>query len=175
MKPLLLVLSVIALAVLVGGVWLAGELALPVQNSAPDAPLPVLASGEDTLLRRACFDCHSDHIQYPWYARLPGVSLMIANHIREGRHELNFSQWEAMGADSRREALAESLETLKKGEKPPSSYLLFNRAARLSPAEKSRLTSGLKKMLFTSTGAGNEDEHHEKRGEHKEHGEKDDD
>ena len=37
------------------------------------------------ILKRACFDCHSNETRYPWYSYLPGASLVLAEHVRDGK------------------------------------------------------------------------------------------
>ena len=45
------------------------------------------------ILARACYDCHSDNTAYPWYNRIQPVAWWLANHVKEGKGELNFSQF----------------------------------------------------------------------------------
>ena len=52
------------------------------------APLQIKA-----LLRRACYDCHSNETRWPWYAHIAPVSWLIRRDVERGRKELNFSEW----------------------------------------------------------------------------------
>ena len=45
------------------------------------------------ILAESCYDCHSNHTRYPWYAEIQPVSWWLAHHIKEGRRELNFSEF----------------------------------------------------------------------------------
>jgi hypothetical protein len=45
------------------------------------------------ILRRACYDCHSDETKWPWYADIAPVSWPVRKHVVDGRRHLNFSQW----------------------------------------------------------------------------------
>ena len=45
------------------------------------------------ILRRACYDCHSDETKWPWYADVAPVSWPVRKHVVDGRRHLNFSQW----------------------------------------------------------------------------------
>src|SRR6056297_2303298 len=47
-----------------------------------------------SILRNACYDCHSYETNYPWYSNVAPVSWMLKNHIEEGRHHVNFSLWQ---------------------------------------------------------------------------------
>src|SRR3982751_6720387 len=44
-----------------------------------------------SLLQTACYDCHSNHTNYPWYSKITPVNWWLYNHIQEGKRELNFS------------------------------------------------------------------------------------
>jgi hypothetical protein len=43
---------------------------------------------------RACGNCHSNHTDWLWYSHVAPVSWWIAQHVREGREKLDFSDWE---------------------------------------------------------------------------------
>lgn len=98
--------------------------------------------GTRALAERACFDCHSNHTRWPWYARLAPVSWRIQHHVDEGRSAINFTAF-APGAGETGEAAGEAGETVTKGEMPPADYLLLHPEARLSPAERQALAAGL--------------------------------
>ena len=52
-------------------------------------------------LRNACYDCHSNETRWPWYSRVAPLSWRIAEHVRIGRRNLNFSEWQGMSAEDR--------------------------------------------------------------------------
>ena len=87
-------------------------------------------------LETSCYDCHSNHTNYPWYARIEPVGWWLANHIKEGKAELNFNEF---GKYSRRRQLSKLKaisESIKDGSMPLSSYTLIHRDARLSTGDK---------------------------------------
>ncbi|TAD81524.1 MAG: cytochrome C [Bacteroidetes bacterium] len=43
-----------------------------------------------TLLKTACYDCHSNQTNYPWYTNIQPVGWWLADHIEEGKSHLNF-------------------------------------------------------------------------------------
>lgn len=95
----------------------------------------------DSMLRRACYDCHSNETRWPWYARVAPVSWLVARDVTEARSDLNFSEW---GTDPEREPtpsqrLGGICSDLRKGIMPPRSYLLMHRSARVSPAQVERI------------------------------------
>jgi len=54
------------------------------------------------LLRRACYDCHSNETVWPWYSNVAPASWLIASDVEEGRSNLNFSEWGSLGRGSGR-------------------------------------------------------------------------
>jgi hypothetical protein len=90
------------------------------------------------LAVRACFDCHSNETQWPWYSNLAPTSWLVQSHVDEGRQTLNFSQWNRRYKEAR-----EASETVRDGSMPPRSYLLIHADSRLQPAERTALARGL--------------------------------
>ena len=97
--------------------------------------------GVRTILEKSCYDCHSNHTTYPWYDRIAPVSWWVANHIKEGKHELNFTEFATYSLKKQRKKLEEIGETVEKGEMPLKSYLITHGDARLSDADKSKLVA----------------------------------
>ncbi|MFO0690623.1 MAG: heme-binding domain-containing protein [Myxococcota bacterium] len=126
--------------VLAAEILAAGFLAIqlvPVERTNPPVETEVPASAEAReVLRRACYDCHSNEVVWPWYAQIAPASWLIARDVREGREEVNYSTWNRLDEDERREALEESWEEIADGEMPPWSYLPLHPAAKLSDADR---------------------------------------
>ncbi len=93
------------------------------------------------LAARACFDCHSNETQWPWYSNVAPMSWLVQNHVDEGRRELNFSEW------NRGKSADDAAEAVREGEMPPRSYLLLHPEARLTTAEREQLARGLDTSL----------------------------
>lgn len=111
----------------------------PAQTNPPvtgDVGAPPEVAG---LLRRACYDCHSNETRWPWYAQVAPVSWLVTHHVDEGRRELNFSEWQGYDAQRRAHKLEETEELVREGEMPMKGYLPLHPEARLSDAEKQRL------------------------------------
>lgn len=88
-----------------------------------------------TLLKVACYDCHSNSTKYPWYSRITPVNWWLYNHIQEGKHELNFSEFTGSFRRKMRK-LEESAELTEKHEMPLSSYLWIHKDAKLSDEQR---------------------------------------
>jgi len=96
----------------------------------------------EELARAACYDCHSNEVNVPWYGKVAPVSWLVKNHVDEGREELNFSEM-----DRTYEEAAEAGEKVLEGEMPPRTYLWMHEEARLTEAQRQTLAAGLDATL----------------------------
>ena len=62
------------------------------------------------LAVRACFDCHSNDTDWPWYSYVAPVSWLVVGDILSGREELNFSEWDREGAREEARDAAREIE-----------------------------------------------------------------
>ena len=93
------------------------------------------------VLQRACYDCHSDHTRYPWYAEIQPVGWWLANHVTEGKEHLNFSTFGGYSLKRQEHKLDEVIEMVREKEMPLASYKLTHADARLTDAEIQTLTA----------------------------------
>jgi hypothetical protein len=110
----------------------------------PQQDLLSVASPPDqvaSLIRSACYDCHSNQTSYPWYSNISPVSWYLQQHINEGKEEVNFSEYGSMEKAAKIRLLDEFYEVLEDGEMPLRSYTLIHREARLSKEETDALCS----------------------------------
>ncbi|UFH55119.1 heme-binding domain-containing protein [Spirosoma sp. KNUC1025] len=115
-----------------------------------------------SVLRRACFDCHSNSTTYPWYDNIQPVAWWLNHHIEEGKEELNFSEFATYSPKKARHKLEEVGEAVTDGWMPLGSYLWIHNDAKLTPEEAKLIAnwaSGLRKQIQVP--AGEEEEHHE--------------
>jgi hypothetical protein len=94
------------------------------------------------LVKRTCYDCHSNETIWTWYSYVAPVSWLIYNDVMEGRSRLNFSEW-----NNRQRGAGEIVETIQEGEMPPFQYLPLHPEARLNSAEKQQLITGIANSL----------------------------
>src|SRR5512140_1474651 len=76
---------------------------------------PVLAdihAADDVkvVLKRACYDCHSNETTWPWYSHVAPASWLLHYDVTEGRAALNFSDWESLPPEKRAKLQRESGE-----------------------------------------------------------------
>lgn len=94
------------------------------------------------LAVRACFDCHSNETKWPWYSNVAPASWLVSNHVEEGRHELNFSEF-----DRPQKHAKDAAEELEEGEMPLPGYVALHADAKLTDAEKQQLQAALAAMF----------------------------
>ena len=87
------------------------------------------------ILKVSCFDCHSNHTNYPWYAEISPSSLWLANHIKNGKAELNFSDFSQYTTRRQKNKLNSIAKQVEEREMPLKSYLLLHGNARLSAGQ----------------------------------------
>lgn len=95
-----------------------------------------------STLKRACYDCHSNQTNWPWYSNVAPMSWLVASDVKEGRARLNFSEWARPGAEGELPSLGEVCESVQSGKMPLPSYLLLHPDARLTTQEGATLCSG---------------------------------
>ncbi|WP_286709900.1 MULTISPECIES: heme-binding domain-containing protein [Sphingobacterium] len=88
------------------------------------------------ILVQSCYDCHSNNTHYPWYSRIQPGAWYMAEHIKKGKEELNFSEFGEYSARRQRNKFRAMAGQVKDGEMPLSSYTLIHRNAVLSPEDK---------------------------------------
>jgi hypothetical protein len=98
------------------------------------------------ILKTSCYDCHSGYTTYPWYSRIQPVGFWLNNHITEGKHHLNFSQFNTYTLKRKLHKLDEVVETIEENEMPLKSYTWIHGDAKLSDAQKEILKTWVKEV-----------------------------
>ncbi len=119
-------------ASLVGGVFVLlqffrPELPHPPVTADLSAPAQVKA-----ILRRACYDCHSNETRLPWFDRIVPAYWLVVRDVTEGRKRLNFSDIGKLPQARQNAALFESVNHVLLGAMPPKPYLAIHPGARIS-------------------------------------------
>jgi len=94
-------------------------------------PADVLAA-----LKTSCYDCHSNNTNYPWYNNIQPVAWWLADHIKEGKRELNFSEFASYKIRRQYVKLEAINDQVKKAEMPLDSYTLIHTNAKLTDQQK---------------------------------------
>lgn len=133
LSPLRWIALVVAL-VLIGIQFVPVDRDNPPVQSALEAPAEI-----DQILRRACYDCHSNETRWPWYSYVAPVSWTVVGHVNHGRGDLNFSEWPTFDLEGQEHAFKDIEQQIEKGEMPLESYVRMHRDARLSSEERDAL------------------------------------
>ena len=88
-----------------------------------------------TIFDHACRDCHSNETAWPWYSRIAPVSWLVADDVRIGRQQLNFSEWGRYNARQAENKLEEICAVVQAEAMPPKKYTLAHPAARLTASD----------------------------------------
>lgn len=84
------------------------------------------------ILKETCFDCHSNKTNYPWYSKITPVNYWMADHVNEGKKELNFSKWGEYSLKRKEHKFEEIYEQVEKKEMPLDSYTWIHSEANLT-------------------------------------------
>ena len=88
-----------------------------------------------SILRRDCYNCHSNETKLSWYDQINPAYWLVRDHVMKGRKVLNFSEWDRLAAPARTGALWESINQVIAGAMPIPSYTFVHRSANFSPQE----------------------------------------
>lgn len=104
-------------------------------------------SGEvQSILKKACYDCHSNNTRYPWYAQVQPFRLLLDRHIQQGKEQLNFGDFGSYSKKKQFNKFRSIGESIKEGTMPLNSYSMMHVDARLTEAEKNTLLKWVEDM-----------------------------
>ncbi len=87
------------------------------------------------ILKRSCYDCHSNETHWPWYADVAPMKWVVRRDVVQGRKALNFSIWQDYD-EEKREKLKKSIYRSVNLAMPLPQYLWLNPEAKLSEEDK---------------------------------------
>jgi heme-binding protein len=129
--------ATLALLMLLGvAQWVRFPRLNPPVEGALAAPMEVA-----TVLRNACYDCHSNETEWPWYSAIAPLSWWVHHEVDGGRRRLNFSEWAAYASDpdTASQKLDEIAKLVASGDMAPWHYRIVHPGARLSAPQRDLL------------------------------------
>ncbi|WP_010136799.1 heme-binding domain-containing protein [Ochrovirga pacifica] len=90
-------------------------------------------------LEVSCYDCHSNNTQYPWYNKVQPIAWFLEDHIKEGKAELNFNEWDSLSNRRKKSKLRSIIKQIESGEMPLDSYTLIHKDAKFSKKEMNEI------------------------------------
>lgn len=92
----------------------------------------------EAILAVACYDCHSNNTRYPWYASVQPCAWWLADHVNEGKRELNFSNFITRPIAVQNKKFDEIAKEVEEKEMPlhDYTYLGLHKEANLTDAQR---------------------------------------
>ena len=94
------------------------------------------------LVQRACYDCHSNETNWPWYSFVAPISWQVQIDVEEGRQEVNFSEWNRPAQDTR-----DLVRNVYINHMPPPDYQFIHSSSRYTPEERQFVVTCFQKMF----------------------------
>ncbi|KIM03815.1 MAG: hypothetical protein KN64_11365 [Sulfurovum sp. AS07-7] len=103
----------------------------------------IAPSNIKAILKRSCYDCHSNNSVIPWYGSIAPFSWYVRSHINDGRKVLNFSTFNTLDKEKQKKALEDIQESIVI-RMPLSTYLWMHSNAALNDNDKKALKDWIK-------------------------------
>lgn len=97
-------------------------------------------------LKTSCYDCHSNNTNYPWYNKIQPTSMLLERHIKEGKEELNFSEFGAYSRRKQKSKFKSIISQIEKEEMPLLEYTFIHRDAILSETDKEMIINWINEI-----------------------------
>ncbi len=103
----------------------------------------------DHLLKVSCNDCHSNKTVYPWYGNIQPIAWWLDDHIRDGKRNLNFSEFTKLPIAVQHHKFEEIIEEVEEHEMPLESYtyLGLHQEADLTAAQRKTIMNWAKAQM----------------------------
>lgn len=108
----------------------------PKNNPQSDPALEIKAPKEVMeILKRSCYDCHSNKTNWPWYADVAPMKWVVRRDVMEGRKALNFSIWQKYPKKKQQELKKQTFRSVNLA-MPLPQYLWLHPEAKLTQEDK---------------------------------------
>ncbi|MDY2585983.1 heme-binding domain-containing protein [Winogradskyella aquimaris] len=97
-------------------------------------------------LQTSCYDCHSNNTQYPWYNKVQPIAWFLEDHIKKGKAELNFNEWDSLSNRRKKSKLRSIIKQIESGEMPMASYTLIHTEATFSEEETQKVVKYMENL-----------------------------
>ena len=89
-----------------------------------------------SLLKNACYDCHSQSVKYPWYSYVAPVSWLVARDVNMAREHLDFGKWGELTKPKQIKVLGEIAEEVEDRNMPMEIYIRMHSEAKLTDKQR---------------------------------------
>lgn len=104
------------------------------------------------ILNNSCYDCHSNNTRYPWYVNIEPMGWLMAKHIKNGKANLNFSEFGSYSKRKQANKLRAIASSMRDKTMPISSYTIMHTDAKLSSDDRTLITEWATKMKDSLSG-----------------------
>lgn len=111
---------------------------VPSRALAAHVPVP---EEVQSILMRACGNCHSNQTVWPWYSHVAPISWFIVDDVDEGRRHMNLQGSESHVPKGVSDRPFDLCKEVRDRGMPPVTYRLMHKEARLGPQEIDSLCS----------------------------------
>lgn len=146
-KKLIIGFTLITVLVLTSMQFLRPEIQVKPVTGDFTAPAEVKA-----IIKRACYDCHSNETNLRWFDRVPPVSWRVAAHVKAGRAGLNFSEWDQLAPGDQKAKLWEAVNQIAAGAMPLKDYEFAHSESKISAQDLSVLKNYMTGMIKDKPG-----------------------
>jgi hypothetical protein len=123
-------------------VVLVGIQFIPLEQSSPPVLYDLIAPTDvKNILRKGCYDCHSNETNWAWYTKVAPLSWLTTGDVNKARKKLNFSDWGLMRASEQAKMKEEIWEEVREESMPPWQYRIMHPSTKLSIEEKNLIRS----------------------------------
>jgi hypothetical protein len=147
MKKFLFIILIILIAI---------QFARPAKNIHPGfqahdiKTLYKVPANVDTILAKACNDCHSNNTNYPWHYNIQPVAWWMNDHVNTAKSEINFNEFINLPPREQYKKVDAVQWQIRKNKMPMPSYTMIHKNAILTTEEKNIIINwaeGIRKQL----------------------------
>lgn len=91
------------------------------------------------MIRTSCYDCHSNHTEYPWYSYIQPFGWVLERHIQNGKGQLNFSEFGQYSVRMQKNKLKSMVNQIEDNKMPLSSYAYLHKSAKINHDDRNAL------------------------------------
>lgn len=145
LKPLLLILILLAIVIQFFPTRQNADNTIPKTDLLTVHQIP---SNTATLIKNACYDCHSNHTDYPWYDKVQPFAWVLEKHINDAKREINFNLFETYSPEKQKKILNKMHQVIEEKTMPLTSYKMMHSEARLSKEERQEILDWIESELM---------------------------
>ena len=110
-----------------------------------------ISQNVSAIFKNACYDCHSNNTNYPWYSNIQPVGWLLASQNNKCKAKLNFSEFGSFSSRRQISKLRNIENRIKDGTMPLPAYQFMHPNARLKEEEKRLLIDWIQKTRDSIT------------------------